>query len=147
MCNDITELHIAEENLQPESGCLAACLVFNRLIWFLCGYVWCVRLPQVITQRMPEAVVRGERNASVKQLRLRLASVKSIQRITKVFVLDCYQHPASFSQLVVCGSLDSIPKRTLVTGIFLLQTMKMVAAAKLKGFQTRMFEVNSTRFA
>jgi ATP synthase F1 gamma subunit len=56
----------------------------------------------VITQRMPEAVVRGDRNASVKQLRLRLASVKSIQRITK--------------------------------------TMKMVAAAKLKGFQTRMYE-------
>jgi hypothetical protein len=45
---------------------------------------------QVITQRMPEAVVRGERNASVKQLRLRLASVKSIQRITKVVIaLDC----------------------------------------------------------
>ena len=41
-------------------------------------------LKQVITQRLPEAVVRGERNASVKQLRLRLASVKSIQRITKV---------------------------------------------------------------
>jgi hypothetical protein len=51
-------------------------------------------------QRMPEAVVRGERDASVKALRLRLASVKSIQRITK--------------------------------------TMKMVAAAKLKGFETRM---------
>jgi len=47
--------------------------------------------------------VSGDRNmANVKQLRLRLASVKSIQRITK--------------------------------------TMKMVAAAKLKGFQTRMLE-------
>eukprot|EP00287_Rhodomonas_sp_CCMP768_P011403 CAMPEP_0196727906 /NCGR_PEP_ID=MMETSP1091-20130531/8770_1 /TAXON_ID=302021 /ORGANISM="Rhodomonas sp., Strain CCMP768" /LENGTH=137 /DNA_ID=CAMNT_0042070589 /DNA_START=77 /DNA_END=487 /DNA_ORIENTATION=- len=55
-----------------------------------------------IVQRMPaaEVIARGERNASVKALRLRLASVKSIQRITK--------------------------------------TMKMVAAAKLKGFQTRM---------
>ncbi|KAJ1494015.1 hypothetical protein T484DRAFT_1766899 [Baffinella frigidus] len=51
-------------------------------------------------QRLPRAVVAGERNVSVKQLRLRLAAVTSIQRITK--------------------------------------TMKMVAAAKLKGFQTRM---------
>eukprot|EP00281_Chroomonas_sp_CCMP1168_P020316 CAMPEP_0206227760 /NCGR_PEP_ID=MMETSP0047_2-20121206/8799_1 /ASSEMBLY_ACC=CAM_ASM_000192 /TAXON_ID=195065 /ORGANISM="Chroomonas mesostigmatica_cf, Strain CCMP1168" /LENGTH=317 /DNA_ID=CAMNT_0053650941 /DNA_START=21 /DNA_END=974 /DNA_ORIENTATION=- len=61
-------------------------------------------VPMVAAQRMPipMAVVRGERNASVKALRLRLASVKSIQRITK--------------------------------------TMKMVAAAKLKGFQTRMFQ-------
>eukprot|EP00292_Cryptomonas_paramecium_P033579 CAMPEP_0113663720 /NCGR_PEP_ID=MMETSP0038_2-20120614/1316_1 /TAXON_ID=2898 /ORGANISM="Cryptomonas paramecium" /LENGTH=318 /DNA_ID=CAMNT_0000578813 /DNA_START=23 /DNA_END=979 /DNA_ORIENTATION=+ /assembly_acc=CAM_ASM_000170 len=59
-------------------------------------------LRSVIAQKLPEAVVRGERNASVKQLRLRVASVKSIQRITK--------------------------------------TMKMVAAAKLKGFQTRMVE-------
>ena len=41
-------------------------------------------ITQVIQQRLPEAVVRGDRNASVKQLRLRLASVKSIQRITKV---------------------------------------------------------------
>mmetsp|Transcript_27457 Transcript_27457/g.56281 ORF Transcript_27457/g.56281 Transcript_27457/m.56281 type:complete len:312 (-) Transcript_27457:197-1132(-) len=56
-----------------------------------------------LVQRMPaisDAVVRGERDVSVKALRLRLASVKSIQRITK--------------------------------------TMKMVAAAKLKGFQSRM---------
>eukprot|EP00960_Hanusia_phi_P013962 409959-Hanusia_phi.AAC.1 len=62
------------------------------------------RLFQVIlaTTRLPDAVVRGERNASLKQLRIRLAAVKSIQRITK--------------------------------------TMKMVAAAKLKGFQGRMFE-------
>jgi len=55
--------------------------------------------------RMPvqAAAVSGDRNmANVKALRLRLASVKSIQRITK--------------------------------------TMKMVAAAKLKGFQTRMLE-------
>jgi hypothetical protein len=58
--------------------------------------VLCARLPQVITQRMPEAVVRGERNASVKQLRLRLASVKSIQRITKVCILECKKHPARF---------------------------------------------------
>jgi F-type H+-transporting ATPase subunit gamma len=53
--------------------------------------------------RMPmqAAAVTGDRNmANVKALRLRLASVKSIQRITK--------------------------------------TMKMVAAAKLKGFQSRM---------
>lgn len=55
--------------------------------------------------RMPAqasaAAVSGDRNmANVKALRMRLASVKSIQRITK--------------------------------------TMKMVAAAKLKGFQTRM---------
>ena len=57
--------------------------------------------------RMPvqAAAVSGDRNmANVKALRLRLASVKSIQRITK--------------------------------------TMKMVAAAKLKGFQTRMLEVS-----
>ena len=58
--------------------------------------------------RMPvqaSAAAAGDRNmANVKALRLRLASVKSIQRITK--------------------------------------TMKMVAAAKLKGFQTRMMEVN-----
>jgi len=55
--------------------------------------------------RMPQqAAVTGDRDmANVKALRLRLASVKSIQRITK--------------------------------------TMKMVAAAKLKGFQTRMMEV------
>jgi hypothetical protein len=56
--------------------------------------------------RMPvqAAAVSGDRNmANVKALRLRLASVKSIQRITK--------------------------------------TMKMVAAAKLKGFQTRMMNV------
>lgn len=56
--------------------------------------------------RMPvqaSAAAAGDRNmANVKALRLRLASVKSIQRITK--------------------------------------TMKMVAAAKLKGFQTRMME-------
>ena len=57
--------------------------------------------------RMPQqaAAVSGDRDmANVKALRLRLASVKSIQRITK--------------------------------------TMKMVAAAKLKGFQTRMMEVS-----
>jgi F-type H+-transporting ATPase subunit gamma len=50
----------------------------------------------------PGAQVAGDRYASVKALRLRLASIKSIQRITK--------------------------------------TMKMVAAAKLKGFQARMFQ-------
>jgi F-type H+-transporting ATPase subunit gamma len=59
------------------------------------------RLPM---QALPAAAaVSGDRNmANVKALRLRLASVKSIQRITK--------------------------------------TMKMVAAAKLKGFQNRMME-------
>lgn len=52
---------------------------------------------------MQAAAAQGDRHmANVKALRLRLASVKSIQRITK--------------------------------------TMKMVAAAKLKGFQTRMME-------
>eukprot|EP00287_Rhodomonas_sp_CCMP768_P010794 CAMPEP_0196733176 /NCGR_PEP_ID=MMETSP1091-20130531/12341_1 /TAXON_ID=302021 /ORGANISM="Rhodomonas sp., Strain CCMP768" /LENGTH=311 /DNA_ID=CAMNT_0042076533 /DNA_START=66 /DNA_END=1001 /DNA_ORIENTATION=- len=63
-----------------------------------------VRSVAPMVQRMPAAdvVARGDRQASVKALRLRLASVKSIQRITK--------------------------------------TMKMVAAAKLKGFQTRMTE-------
>jgi len=49
-----------------------------------------------------EFSVSGDRYANVKALRLRLASVKSIQRITK--------------------------------------TMKMVAAAKLKGFQNRMYQ-------
>ncbi len=41
-------------------------------------------VPLIAAQRIPTAVVRGERNASVKMLRLRLASIKSIQRITKV---------------------------------------------------------------
>ena len=64
---------------------------------------WVLQVLLATTTRLPDAVVRGERNASLKQLRIRLAAVKSIQRITK--------------------------------------TMKMVAAAKLKGFQGRMFEV------
>ena len=93
-------------------------------------------ITQVIQQRLPEAVVRGDRNASVKQLRLRLASVKSIQRITKV---------PRWHELKVRYSLNFIkvwsdfPPET--EGIVNIQTMKMVAAAKLKGFQTRMYEV------
>ncbi len=65
----------SDEGGARDKDLLAWC---NRLRKHLCLYV------QVINQRMPEAIVRGERNASVKQLRLRLASVKSIQRITKV---------------------------------------------------------------
>lgn len=56
--------------------------------------------PMVQRMPRPDTIARGDRDANVKALRLRLASVKSIQRITK--------------------------------------TMKMVAAAKLKGFQSRM---------
>jgi hypothetical protein len=46
-------------------------------------------VPLLAAQRIPAAVVRGERNASVKSLRLRLASIKSIQRITKVHTTFC----------------------------------------------------------
>ena len=88
-----------------------------KLLWNLCFpsyHIMCMsasasyRLLQAAPAmaRMPQqaAAISGDRDmANVKALRLRLASVKSIQRITK--------------------------------------TMKMVAAAKLKGFQTRMMEV------
>jgi len=84
----------------------------------VCVYVWFLSLCVVVRSalqaapamaRIPAqvsaAAVSGDRNmANVKALRMRLASVKSIQRITK--------------------------------------TMKMVAAAKLKGFQTRMMAVS-----
>ena len=70
-----------------------------------CPYVPIVRVqvaPVAARRLEGEFSVSGDRYANVKALRLRLASVKSIQRITK--------------------------------------TMKMVAAAKLKGFQNRMFQ-------
>lgn len=40
---------------------------------------------QAPAQRLPRAVVAGERNVSVKQLRLRLAAVTSIQRTRPFF--------------------------------------------------------------
>jgi hypothetical protein len=81
------------------------CLPLQKKPSRTCPYVPLVRIqvaPVAARRLEGEFSVSGDRYANVKALRLRLASVKSIQRITK--------------------------------------TMKMVAAAKLKGFQNRMFQ-------